>query len=185
MGGLFHQGEVLKQLQRMDRFEFEKLVAAMFEKKGHTTTVTPKSGDKGIDIECEKEGRVTLIQAKRNSSRNKIGSQEIRNYRTLYEQRDDADRVVVVTTGYFTAPAKELAADLTVEIIDGEDLTEFLISDAASVVLDFLEEQEDSERGSEKVCDQKGCESRDVTKIISPPRERDYYICDRHRQGCH
>lgn len=67
-----------------------------------------------------------LIQAKAYSKENKISSNEVRNYATLYQQEDDVDEVVLVTTSRFTSQAKELAQDLDVDAIDRENLAEMV-----------------------------------------------------------
>ena len=110
-----------RQLQSMDPYEFEELVAELWDSKGYTTNVRKKSGDKGVDIEADRGGRKEVIQVKRYSDGNKIGSEEVRKYATLYQQTD-ANQVVLVTSGEFTSSARELADDLGVEDIDGDEL---------------------------------------------------------------
>ncbi len=105
--------------------EFEELVAEIWAELGYETEVTPGSRDRGIDVIATKEIPVTekvLIQAKAYSEQNKVGSKEIRNYATLYQQESGVDRVVVVTTGEFTSDAETLAKDLDVRTVDREDL---------------------------------------------------------------
>lgn len=105
--------------------EFEELIAEIWAELGYETEVTPSSRDRGIDVIATKEIPVTekvLIQAKAYSEHNKVGSREIRNYATLYQQETAVDRVVVVTTGEFTADAETLAKDLDVRTVDRDDL---------------------------------------------------------------
>lgn len=109
----------------MDPYQFKQLVAEIWELYGYETTVKKGSGDRGIDIEASKSIPYTqhdLIQAKRYSKSNIIGSDQIRNYSTLYTQEPHADIVVLVSTGYFTSEAERLADDLSVKIIDGDEL---------------------------------------------------------------
>ena len=104
---------------------FEELVAEIWAELGYETVVTPSSRDRGIDVIATKEIPVTekvLIQAKAYSEDNKVGSREIRNYATLYQQEAAADRVVVVTTGEFTSDAETLAKDLDVRTVGRGDL---------------------------------------------------------------
>lgn len=111
----------------VDPYEFERLVAKLWEKRGYRTEVTSRSQDRGIDIIAEQDNPIKqkiLIQAKAYSEENKISSNEIRKYATLYRQEDDVDRVVLVTTSGFTTQAKELAQDLDVDAIDRENLIE-------------------------------------------------------------
>jgi len=59
-----------------------------------------------------------LIHAKRHKKSNKIGSQEVGKYATLYQQKPDADDVIIVTTSSFTIEAKKLGNDLDVTLVD-------------------------------------------------------------------
>ena len=125
-----HDGEsgrkVLEgKLQSMDEYAFEQLVAELWEATGWETSVTSGSGDRGIDIVATRTGMTSekqAIQAKRYSDGNKVGSQDVRNYATLYQQEPDVDSVVIVTTSTFTKQAKRLAEDLNVKLVDGDSL---------------------------------------------------------------
>mgnify|MGYP000601521773 CR=1 FL=1 len=115
----------------MDPYEFEGLVAEIWELQGYQTTVRKGSGDRGIDVEATRESPFSekiLIQAKRYSGKNKIGSREVRNYATLYQQVPDADTVVIVTTGEVTSEGQKLARDLDVKIVDGESFSGLVAS---------------------------------------------------------
>ena len=120
-----------QQLQSMDPYEFEELVADLWKSKGYTTNVRKKSGDRGVDIEAERGGRKEVIQVKRYSNDNKIGSEEVRKYATLYQQTD-SNQVVLVTSGDVTNQARNLAPDLGVEIVDGAQLVQELQSNNIS-----------------------------------------------------
>lgn len=121
---------MLRKLRSMDPLDFERLIAKIWEVQGYATNVRSSSRDKGIDVEAVKEDafsrNIQLIQAKRYGSSNKVGSEEIRKYSTLYQQVPKADQIVVVTSSKFTAPAKELARDLDVKIINGEELSNLI-----------------------------------------------------------
>ena len=109
----------------MDPYEFEELVAEIWKLQGYQTLVRKGSGDRGIDIEAKKQEPFTqkiLIQAKCYAQENKIGSNDIRKYSTLYQQVSDADSVVIVSTSQFTSEAECLAKDLKVKLIGGDAL---------------------------------------------------------------
>lgn len=110
---------VTKQdIQSIDPYDFEELVAKLWDNKGYTTNLRKKSNDKGIDIEAKKGDIKEVIQVKRYSEGNKIGSADVRKYATLYQQTD-ANNVVLVTSGGVTKQARDLADDLNIKIIDG------------------------------------------------------------------
>lgn len=111
-------------MDELDPYEFEQFVANLWEAKGYDTAVTSGSNDRGIDFEAEKLGRKEVVQVKKYGPDNKVGSQEVRNYATLYQQVPEANTVVLVTSSSFTEQAEELADDLKVEIFDGERLAE-------------------------------------------------------------
>ncbi|WP_262178377.1 restriction endonuclease [Haloarcula laminariae] len=127
------RSDIQSYLDTIDPYEFEELIAEIWEQKfGYTSKVTPSSQDRGIDIVAEKSKPVAqkiLIQAKLYQEENKVGSREIRDYATLYQQDESADRVVLVCTGGFTSQAKELAQDLQVDIFDREEVVNWLVDD--------------------------------------------------------
>lgn len=102
--------------------EFEAFIANFWERRGYQTTLRSQSRDKGIDVEARKDGRLELIQVKRYNRENKIGSNDVRNYSTLYQQVPEADEVIIVTSSTFTGPAEELGEDLNVTLIDRHGL---------------------------------------------------------------
>lgn len=118
-----------RQLQQMDPYRFEKLVAALWESEGFETTVRSGSRDRGVDVVATKDfpyDQKLLIQAKRYTEGNKVGSQDVRNYATLYQQEENADTVIIATTSTLTSEAQRLATDLNVKTVDVEYLTQQL-----------------------------------------------------------
>lgn len=130
------KSEIETYLDEIDPYEFETLVADIWEESGWETSVTSGSQDRGIDVMAEKEDPIyqrVLIQAKAYGQSNKIGSEEVRKYATLYQQESDADRVVIVTTGWFTSQAKQLADDLNVNLIDRSEILEMINSSEVDI----------------------------------------------------
>jgi len=123
------KNNIQRRLEQIDPYQLEKLVAEIWEKQGYQTNVRNSSADRGIDVEATKEkpfNQRILIQVKRYKGENNIGSEEVRKYSTLKNQGSNSDMIVLVTTSDFTAPAEELAADLNVKIIDGDELSELV-----------------------------------------------------------
>ena len=122
--------ELRENLQRMDPYQLEELVADLWVAMGYEVDVTSGTGDRGIDVVARKEDpfqRKQLLQVKRYGEENLIGSPEIRLYRTLYEQEENVDLVGIVTTSGFTDEALTLAQDLDIGTMDGNTLSEHLI----------------------------------------------------------
>ena len=99
-----------------DGFEFEHRCAAFLKSKGYRkVTVTPPSGDQGIDVIAYKSGLKYGIQCKYYSA--PVGNkavQEAYSGASFY----DCDRAVVMTNHTFTKAARELADKLEVELWD-------------------------------------------------------------------
>ena len=99
-----------------DGFEFENRCAAFLKTKGYRKiTVTPPSGDQGIDIIAYKSGLKYGIQCKYYSA--PVGNkavQEAYSGARFY----DCDRAAVMTNHTFTKAARELADKLEVELWD-------------------------------------------------------------------
>lgn len=108
----------------MDPYDFEHLVADLWEAKGYETTVSDESGDKGIDVIARRphSDETVVIQAKRYAEDNTVGSPEVQQYAALKMQEPYPDTVAIVTTSSFTDQAVEIAADIGLELIDGTAL---------------------------------------------------------------
>lgn len=114
-------------MRELSPYEFEEFVAEVWSAQGFTTTVRQQSRDRGIDVEARQDGVTLAIQVKQYGKGNTIGSQEVRNYATLYQQNETIDRVIIVTSAEFTTPAETLGRDLDVELVDGTQLAELAL----------------------------------------------------------
>jgi hypothetical protein len=104
---------------------FEGLVADLYAAEGWETCVTQASQDGGIDVVATRNDGISqtaLIQAKRYGPDTKVGAREIREYAAVRDRHEQADMMLVVTTGTFTAPAIEEAEAMNVKLCDGDDL---------------------------------------------------------------
>ena len=113
---------IKESLASIEPYQFEKFVAALWERRGWTAEVTSESKDAGIDVIIEKSNpfnQTQIIQAKRNASDNKVGSSDIQQYSSLKHQVPNADTVIIVTTSEFTLPAKQRAEELNVKLVVG------------------------------------------------------------------
>ena len=125
-------GKSIKQaLTNIDPYDFESLVAKIWEKHGWKTRVTSGAQDRGIDVIARQKEPISLtvaIQAKAYSQDNKIGSDDVRTYRTLYDQEEGMNAVAIATTGRFTDQAKNLAEDLNISLLDLDKITRLVAS---------------------------------------------------------
>ncbi|EMA48461.1 restriction endonuclease [Halococcus thailandensis] len=116
---------LIERLRQMDSYEFEKLVADLWERQGWEATVSDATRDGGIDIVAIKYvpfEQKQLIQAKRHGEKNYVGAPDVQQYSSLHQQENNVDTVVIVTTGRFSKQAVATAEQLNVKLIDGEKL---------------------------------------------------------------
>jgi len=121
--------EVLTVLRSLPPRHFEQFVADVWqERQGWSTEVMEAGPDKGLDVigKPPAGGAKTAVQCKRYASGNKITSRDIQQYAALRQQWDDVEGVTVVTTSSFTKDAEELAEQLDVKCLDGNDLTQLV-----------------------------------------------------------
>ncbi|WP_159440198.1 restriction endonuclease [Natronorubrum thiooxidans] len=131
--------KILATLRRIDPYVFEKFIGEVWEGQGYNTTVRRGSDDRGIDVVATKRTKKELLQVKRYSSENKVGSQKVRKYATLYQQVGDADQVIIITSGFFTDEAKTLGRNLDVELIDADQLFDLVQKYTPDLATDYLE----------------------------------------------
>ncbi|MFP8959870.1 restriction endonuclease [Streptomyces nanhaiensis] len=95
----------------MEAEEFEQAVAALCERDGcRDVEVVGGAGDLGADVVATApDGRRVVVQCKRYSDTNKVGSQDVQRFGGTCYTVHEAQVAAVVTTGDFTAPAAEYA----------------------------------------------------------------------------
>jgi restriction system protein len=105
---LTQQPELLYELEPR---KFEALIAELYRRRGFETTLTPASGDEGVDIYVVSRndlGRALwVVQAKRYAAENRIGAGIVRElYGTVMAK--DASAGILVTTSFFQPGALKL-----------------------------------------------------------------------------
>ncbi len=129
--GFSQQEDVLTRIKsRIDGYEFEHFIADLWERRGWNTEVTDSSKDSGIDIRASRDNvffEKRLLQVK-NFTDASVSGPKIQQYASLQYQEPNVDVVIVLTTSTFSGPAKDLAEDLNVKLVNGTDL-EGLIDD--------------------------------------------------------
>nr|QJS06540.1 restriction endonuclease [Sporosarcina sp.] len=102
-------------------YEFEAFVEKLFTKMGYLSERTKGSGDQGIDVLAEKDGRKFGIQTKCYGSKvNNSAVQETVAGIAYY----NCDRGIVITNNYFTKSAVDLAAKNDIILWDRNMLRE-------------------------------------------------------------
>jgi len=167
------QSTFKRELQSVDPSVFEQFVADVWDARGWNTRVTRDSTDRGVDVIATQRTpfrQKHVIQAKRYSDSNPVGSPELQQYASLRRQ-EDADVVIVVTSGRFSEQAKSVARDLNVKLVDGGDLYNLISSDNLSSITDeYLDtdEDNDSEADDEQREDSDASRSSPTATSASP-----------------
>lgn len=133
------QTDIKTRLQKLDNYDFEHLIADLWTDQGWETRVLQASNDRGIDVEARRADpfeQKHLIQAKRYSEGNNVGSEEVQQYSSLQHQKENVDAVVIVTTSGFTHQAKDVAADLNLKLINGDNLAQIIREQDALDIVD-------------------------------------------------
>lgn len=113
-----------RDLAAMDPEDFEQAVAALCERDGCLDVeVVGGAGDLGADvIATAPDGTRVVIQCKRYGPENKVGSQDVQRFGGTCFAVHGASVAAVVTTGEFTRPAAEYAAQCGILCLDHADL---------------------------------------------------------------
>ncbi|WP_448318423.1 restriction endonuclease [Streptomyces sp. CO7] len=114
----------LPDYDAMDADEFEQAVAALCERDGCTgVEVVGGAGDLGADVlAVAPDGRRVVVQCKRYSTTNKVGSQDLQRFGGTCFTVHEAHVAALVTTSDFTAPALEYAEQCGILCLDREAL---------------------------------------------------------------
>lgn len=128
----------LERVYALTPGEFEVLNQRLFQRIGYALQRVGGTGDGGIDLAgVSAEGGI-LVQCKRY--RGSVGAAQVRDfYGALSKAR--AARGYLVTTGSFTAAAREWIEDLPIplELVDGTALAGLLRTYLAPDVIPYLE----------------------------------------------
>lgn len=120
---LLHREAVKDEINYMSGEQFEDFMADLFRQKGYSVQTTIASGDQGVDLILEVEGRKVAVQLKRWAA--PVGNRVISH--TLGGMLHyGAQEAWVITTSSFTPKAKEMARSTGVRLIDGKELAAWL-----------------------------------------------------------
>lgn len=110
-------------VRKMDEYLFESFVAALYTKLGFNCKVTPKSGDKGVDVLVYGSGNIAIQCKHGKTSVGNDAVQEVVAGAKYYESKENIIfKTSVVSNSYFSTQAKDLAKANNVELIDGKTL---------------------------------------------------------------
>ncbi len=101
--------------------EFEAFVGKLFTQKEYTVTMRGRTGDLGVDLEIERDGRQSIVQCKRYQ--NTVGPDIVRElYGTLLHER--VSHAYLVTSADISPAARAWARGKPMTLIDGDTLAQ-------------------------------------------------------------
>lgn len=115
----------IAEIDTMSGTVFERRLAMLFRGLGYEVRKVGRRGDYGADLVIEKDGRRTIVQAKRWTKNVGVRAvQEAHAAPAMY----GCSRALVVTNRYFTVPAQQLARANRVDLWDRDRLVSALLS---------------------------------------------------------
>jgi hypothetical protein len=114
----------LDDLMALSPTEFEKLVATLYKAYGHKAQVLGGTADHGVDIIVLSDNdEKWVVQCKRYEG--SVGEPVVRDlFGTM--GHEGAQRAYLITTGSFTAQAKDWARGKPIVLYDGDDLVKLI-----------------------------------------------------------
>lgn len=119
-------GKDQNSLNQMSWQEFEQLSHEIFRQRGYWVTETPSGADGGVDLVLEKNGLKTFVQCKQWKVQ-KVGVKVIRELYGVMALKD-VKSGIVITSGEYTAEAKDFAAKSNIVLINGGTLFKMIVS---------------------------------------------------------
>ena len=100
---------------------FEKALSKLFRRMGYQVKLTPTTGDGGVDIILQTEGRITVVQCKAHSKRIPIGTA-----RELAASMRDfhADDAIIACLNGVTRPVAEYIKGKSISVLDLQSILE-------------------------------------------------------------
>lgn len=119
------ENEIQNRLQRADHRDFQKLVGALWQRRGWEVSVI----EEDMHIRCTNSAKgqnsQIAIQCHRHQSGNPVTKTHIEGHSEL-AARSDLDRVIVVTTSRFTDGARRQAEIYGIELVSSSELAEII-----------------------------------------------------------
>ncbi len=101
----------------IDPYEFEVIVATLFQDMGYDVKVTKKGNDFGVDVIATSESEKVAIQVKKWAKGNNVGNRDVqRLLGAMQLSTIKATKSILITTSDFTRQARKQAVDTPIEL---------------------------------------------------------------------
>ena len=138
------RNRLLPQLREVDPYEFQELVAELWQRQGYKTDVIR---DASVHILAKRDegllGQGVAVQTRRLSNGYKVDSTDIAQFIDA-RRHDDVESIVVVTTTEFTEDAIDRANREGMKLVNGEELEDLIRDLEAEELLEEYVDQGDS-----------------------------------------
>ena len=118
----------INDVDRLNDYLFEAYIGALYEKQGYKVQITPRSGDKGIDVLAFKNGTNYAIQCKH--SKNNIGQEcmsEVLSGAKYYETIHGKSFIPLTwTNSHYSSSAIDFARTIDIKCCDRDDLMQWV-----------------------------------------------------------
>ena len=118
--------EDLKEIDSMTGLEFEEYLRKLFIALDYSVEKTKATRDGGIDIILKKEGRTTLIQAKKYKINGIVGVDAVRDVHSNASKYNASELIVLTTAMNFSNDARKDASEKNVDLWNRDKLKELL-----------------------------------------------------------
>ena len=106
--------------------EFEERLIVLYRNLGYDVKHIGHTGDAGVDLIIEKNGRKTAVQAKRYQGNvPESAVQEVHTGKDYYR----CDEAIIVSNSNFTTMAKEVAKATNIQLLSRNDLIKILLTE--------------------------------------------------------
>jgi hypothetical protein len=107
----------IEELRSLSPWDFEKVIARMFERMGFAVQQTPKVNDRGRDAILTKDEKKFLLECKRYKDGGTSGRPDLQKFHSAIIM-DEAVRGYFVTAGGFSNEAKAFAETVPIDLVD-------------------------------------------------------------------
>lgn len=136
----------IRQLDKMTGKEFEQFLENLFQSDGYQVETVAPSGDHGVDLVIVKDKARIGVQAKRYKPPSKVGNNvliKLKGGGHFY----DCEKLMVVTTSYFSLKAIEYAEKVGIELWNRDVLEKHLTRlTQQQIILEKREEETQLEK---------------------------------------
>ncbi len=119
-GKRYNNTRTISEIRSLTWRQFESFVGEHFRQQGYSVVETPEGPDNGVDLVLRKAGEKTYVQCKQWKT-NQVGVEKVRELLGSMAA-GGAQHGIFVTSGTYTKPAKKLAFECGIELIDGNKL---------------------------------------------------------------